>query len=562
MRSKHQLKNTLVCGIISLFIFVNIPLGQLMHQTQIYSPSVLIDKTSDLTDSFHSSIRTEPTERGSDNWWNTNWGYRRQITIDHTKVAGDLFNFPVLVKTTIDADKVQHNGDDIVFTDSQGMKLNHEIESYDSNSGSLIVWVNVPSLSSSQDTILYMYYGNPTCVNQQNITGTWDVNYLAVWHLNDARDAKDSTYNHNATAVVDPVYQTTGKIGYAQTYSGGQYLIISNPSTMVGLDAISIEAWAKLTSDATGEIIANTFDATYEGEVWRFLYLTSGSFLFRMGNGYQDIDALAPGVSLGTWYYVTGTWFKGMKSSIYKNGTLSSQSVTSLSEMINRTDTDGFIGVEYSYHSNFTWYLYGIVDEIRISDKARSSDWIKTSYNNENDPISFTIIGNEQVQLPNPPPITGPSWGLINVMYTFCITMTNPNGDNLYCKWDWGDGNITDWLGPYSSGEMICASHAWSQKGSYEIRVKLKDEYGLETNWSDPHIIDIYELKKSFMLGRYTNLSTEEGFINVDALSLWTLHFNPFEFKRHIPPEKIIFSDDYVGIKTKQRLIGVFNIAE
>jgi hypothetical protein len=105
-----------------------------------------------------------------------------------------------------------------------------------------------------------------------------------------------------------------------------------------------------------------------------------------------------------------------------------------------------------------------------------------------------------------PPPITGPSWGLVNVNYTFCINVTDTDGDDIYCIWNWGDGNTTDWLGPYSSGGTICASHTWSQKGTYGIRVKLKDVYGQESNWSDPHIFNVYEVKKAFLFGRYTNI--------------------------------------------------------
>jgi len=56
--------------------------------------------------------------------------------------------------------------------------------------------------------------------------------------------------------------------------------------------------------------------------------------------------------------------------------------------------------------------------------------------------------------------------------------------------WDWGDGSYSAWLGPFDSGEVISASHAWS-KGSYNIKVKAKDVLGAESNWSDPLILII-----------------------------------------------------------------------
>jgi hypothetical protein len=38
----------------------------------------------------------------------------------------------------------------------------------------------------------------------------------------------------------------------------------------------------------------------------------------------------------------------------------------------------------------------GTLDEFRLSSIARPADWIKTKYNNQNDPSTFYIIGNEE----------------------------------------------------------------------------------------------------------------------------------------------------------------------
>src|SRR4030067_493417 len=46
-------------------------------------------------------------------WYSTGWSYRGKITIDHTKVAADLTDFPVLLNLTSDADlalAAQNNG--------------------------------------------------------------------------------------------------------------------------------------------------------------------------------------------------------------------------------------------------------------------------------------------------------------------------------------------------------------------------------------------------------------------------------------------------------------------
>ena len=98
----------------------------------------------------------------------------------------------------------------------------------------------------------------------------------------------------------------------------------------------------------------------------------------------------------------------------------------------------------------------------------------------------------------NNPPLTphiyGPEGGVINTEYRFFTdAITDPDGDLLYCTWDWGDGTMSQWLGPYPPGQIICESHIWTDAGSYEIRAKLKDSFGMESNWSDPHSIILIE---------------------------------------------------------------------
>ena len=121
-------------------------------------------------------------------WWNTNWLHRKEITINHSKVAASFTNFPVLVSLNSDTDlanNTQNDGDDIVFTDDSGSQLHHEIEYFDGSTGKLVCWVNVTSLSSTEDTTIYIYYGNSTCGNQQNANGVWDSNFVMVQHFDE-----------------------------------------------------------------------------------------------------------------------------------------------------------------------------------------------------------------------------------------------------------------------------------------------------------------------------------------------------------------------------------------
>ncbi len=70
--------------------------------------------------------------------------------------------------------------------------------------------------------------------------------------------------------------------------------------------------------------------------------------------------------------------------------------------------------------------------------------------------------------------------------YTYTTTTSDSDSDSLYYMWSWGDGNTSGWYGPFESNVIASASHVWTEKGTYQIKVKAKDEHGFESDWSDP----------------------------------------------------------------------------
>jgi len=103
--------------------------------------------------------------------------------------------------------------------------------------------------------------------------------------------------------------------------------------------------------------------------------------------------------------------------------------------------------------------------------------------------IAYFVL-NEAPLKPYKP--LGPLSGEINVEHIYKTSTTDPNEGVVYYMWDWGDGSFSDWLGPYESGEECEASHSWSGPRDYEIRVKAKDEYNAESDWSEPLTVTMY----------------------------------------------------------------------
>ena len=168
--------------------------------------------------------------------------FYKVITIDHTKVSGSgsHANFPVLI-SILDSDlydNVQPDGDDIAFSNNTAW-LDHEIElfkkNYNGTHAQLIAWVRIPSLSTSEDTIIRMYYGNSTMGTQEYPRRVWDSNYLGIWHVSENGNGTLNEYsdssiyqNRGQGGKGNSSYVPTrisGKIGYSQDFNNldGKY---------------------------------------------------------------------------------------------------------------------------------------------------------------------------------------------------------------------------------------------------------------------------------------------------------------------------------------------------
>ncbi|MCK4614565.1 MAG: right-handed parallel beta-helix repeat-containing protein, partial [Thermoplasmata archaeon] len=81
-----------------------------------------------------------------------------------------------------------------------------------------------------------------------------------------------------------------------------------------------------------------------------------------------------------------------------------------------------------------------------------------------------------------------PTTGKIGSSCTFRANTTDPDGDEIYYLFDWGDGTNSTWLGPFESGKMAEAPHTWNETGTYTIKVKVKDTYGAESDWAEMEV--------------------------------------------------------------------------
>ena len=98
--------------------------------------------------------------------------------------------------------------------------------------------------------------------------------------------------------------------------------------------------------------------------------------------------------------------------------------------------------------------------------------------------VKVGAFDNDRPDKPATP--SGPASGTTGEEHTYSSSVNDPDGDQVYFKWNWGDGNYSEWLGPYNSGEACEASHTWTVDGTYSITVVTKDEHDGDSDISDP----------------------------------------------------------------------------
>ncbi|MDH5374625.1 MAG: PKD domain-containing protein [Candidatus Bathyarchaeota archaeon] len=137
------------------------------------------------------------------------------------------------------------------------------------------------------------------------------------------------------------------------------------------------------------------------------------------------------------------------------------------------TTTTGFyssgdyVSRSHSWGSAGTYYVY-----VEATDYYGA---YKSSYT-----LTVTIV-NRAPNTPSRP--SGSTSGYVGTYYYYLTSTTDPDGDDVKYKFDWGDYSYTT-TGYYSSGATVRAGHKWSTTGYKSVRVKACDVHGEWSGWS------------------------------------------------------------------------------
>ena len=339
--------------------------------------------------------------------WLSGYNNRVIITIDHNDIASDLTNFPILIYLSTTSGRNSADVSfvfDVLATDANRRKIavgtdDHqtecyvEIEKWDDASEEAWLWVNVPTISSSESTTLCLYFDRRQADNTDHIgdpnssaaESVWDANFKYVTHMQDDPDSshiRDSTSvdNDGTKAGAGQPAATTGDTnGGAQNFDGGSDEI--NGSGNVGISFStprSVSAWVKSDRSAFSENYLLGWGSGSDNNLFSILMYVDGTW---------GVDGHGPANAWHTAHVPTTSWshifvtYSGFQVEFYLN---SVRSGTGWAHAFSTTDTPLKIGNIINWNAS-RWD--GVIDELRISNINRSPAWIRAAYESERDDL-------------------------------------------------------------------------------------------------------------------------------------------------------------------------------
>lgn len=384
----------------------------------------------------------------ADAWWNPSWQKRVKITFANGS-RGALANFPIAVylnSSRVSYSDFSANGDDIRFIDADGVtQLDYEIERW-TTSGTSTIWVKVPDIASSNADYVYMYYGNSGASAVASTTAVWDSNFILVDHMNSNPGASAPQSRNSVTnatiGTTTSVSTTTGIAGFGYDMNGSSSFLGWGTSTFPVLDNGTVEIWADPDS-VTGDryLFSNVkAGATVQGE-WRLFIdsANSAKLLYKIECGATANNVLSDSAMSSStgWFNATAVWTDTGGTGNQRLYVNSVQQAATGNAACGMETSDTFaVGKNNGLHNSF---FDGPMDEVRISNIARSADWISATYSTIRDTMNTFDAGDS---------IPGTPSGLIAYPYE----------SRAHLRWTPSTGVVTDYLIEYK----LASASTWT----------------------------------------------------------------------------------------------------
>lgn len=329
-------------------------------------------------------------------WWNDEWNFRKEITLDLTPAGGDIAatatDVPVLLRLSLAnfsyfADVKPDGSDFRLIAGDDKTPLKFHVERFDAANQMAFIWVRVPQLTGGVATDrIFLYYGNPNAPPAGEPAGTFDPSQALVLHLSEPTGAPI-----DATAFGNPVALSGAELGPASLIGGGLVLQGSGSASVPASASLRLLPEKGFTMSAWVRVDAEQPDA-------HVLSLADGSRALVLGiAGFAPYARFADGASVadvrgasllvgGQWHHLAVVAADG-RVLLYVDGVEVGASPATLVEV------GGVFTIGGSPAG--TNFLTGTVDEVQVSNTGRPPEWLRAQARSQGPDAALVVYGND-----------------------------------------------------------------------------------------------------------------------------------------------------------------------
>ena len=324
------------------------------------------------------------------------------VVFDGYSGTSSLADFPVLVRLSENipgfsyADFKKTGGGDLRFASSSGKLLPHEIDTWNPN-GVSTVWVKVPTLTASTAIVACYGCANPPAVNPKDV---WSNGYVGVWHLGESaipmKESSGESVDFNEAKGSNLGYAQAGVVGGSVDFNGLNGgtggLRAPDCDSLDGFTACTFEMWTwQKRHDAAKQRFLLAKRVSYNSDISYNIYdsfdkdyttnKVACGIASDQGTGTSsDVWASLPASAtpeLGSWNMVAHVYDSAAgRVMAYLNGM--NKTNARFAKGVVRAGAGKLVLGNQALASDYAFP--GKIDEVRISNVARSADWIKATH--------------------------------------------------------------------------------------------------------------------------------------------------------------------------------------
>ncbi|HEV2269382.1 MAG TPA: DUF2341 domain-containing protein [Steroidobacteraceae bacterium] len=329
-------------------------------------------------------------------WWNNDWPYRKQITLDASatgaNIAGAADSVPVLVRLSLANFQYFNNlkpdaSDLRAIADDDSTPLKFHIERFDPQAQIALIWVLLPKLNGGSKTSFYLYYGNPNASSASDPAGTYDGQQVMVYHFGPAAGSpQDSTHYKSDPIAFTATVNAASLIATGASFSGSQTITV--PATgalhLAAAQGFTVSAWVRF---AAAQSAADVVQLSGQGKELTLGISGAQAFAhYASGSGAPVAVQQTGQLTTGDWHHLALT-LGGGQLTLYVDGAQAGQ-VAAPAVDIAGTLT---VGGSATGGSFFT----GDMDELEVANVARSADWIKAAATSQGMMAPLVVYGTD-----------------------------------------------------------------------------------------------------------------------------------------------------------------------